>query len=217
MSEGLDYCLDLSGPRQSLAVCRGEEVLQEIEFCVPRRTTGPVFSHLRDLLERWGTPGRALVGVGPGSYNGLRAALALAAGLRLGIGVPLRGVSSLLVLAGAPKDAFWVLGDARGSQFYLARVEGFRFLEEPLLFGLEAALERVESIGGPVFRVGDHPQLLPWPELAPRAALLPLAAAHNLDDKEVEWPQPLYLKPPHITPKRPDQEPTDEVKFKKSR
>ena len=106
----------------------------------------------------------------------------------------------MLILAGVPEGPFWVLGDARGSQFYLARVEKFCFLEEPQLFGLEAALERVESIGGPVFRVGDNPQLSSWPELAPRSALLPLAAAHNPAEDEGEWPQPIYLKPPHITP-----------------
>ena len=50
-------------------------------------------------------PTRILVGTGPGSFTGLRIAIAAAHGLAIGWDVPLAGMSSLaLIAAGAPGD-----------------------------------------------------------------------------------------------------------------
>jgi tRNA threonylcarbamoyladenosine biosynthesis protein TsaB len=50
-------------------------------------------------------PSQVLVGVGPGSFTGLRIAIAAAQGLGIGWGVPVCGMSSLALLAvGAPGD-----------------------------------------------------------------------------------------------------------------
>lgn len=46
-------------------------------------------------------PSAILVGVGPGSFTGIRVAIAAAHGLAIGWGVPLHGMSSLALLAGA--------------------------------------------------------------------------------------------------------------------
>jgi tRNA threonylcarbamoyl adenosine modification protein YeaZ len=50
-------------------------------------------------------PSQLLVGIGPGSFTGLRIAIAAALGLGIGWDVPVRGMSSLALLAaGAPGD-----------------------------------------------------------------------------------------------------------------
>lgn len=194
-----DFCLDLSSPLHSLAVCSGGKILEECSFPVERRTTGPVFSVWYRLQERWGMPTRILVGLGPGSYNGLRAALALAAGVRLATGVPVRGISSLLILDPLPTGRFTLLGDARGGTFYLAQVAGRQFLREPVLFSPEEAIQEAQRMEDPIFRLGPNPLLRAWPELRPRAAWLPQATAENSTTAEPDLPAPIYLKPPHIT------------------
>ena len=63
----------------------------------------------RDVLNEAGAEGLALVAVtvGPGSFTGIRAALALAHGIGLGLGVPVVGVT----VGEAIADAFPYLGD----------------------------------------------------------------------------------------------------------
>ncbi len=72
----------------------------------------------RDQLERIG------VGVGPGSFTGLRVGIALAGGLSLGLGVPAVGVGSLRALAGGlpaeEKRLRVVVRDARRGDYFLA-------------------------------------------------------------------------------------------------
>jgi tRNA threonylcarbamoyl adenosine modification protein YeaZ len=58
-----------------------------------------------DELLKGRTPEAILVGVGPGSFTGIRVAIAAAYGLGIGWNAPLSGMSSLaLIAAGAPGD-----------------------------------------------------------------------------------------------------------------
>ena len=68
------------------------------------------------------------VGLGPGSYNGIRVAIAMAQGWQLASGVKLLGVSSAecvaaQALADGVKEKFSVVIDAQRGEFYVADYE----------------------------------------------------------------------------------------------
>jgi tRNA threonylcarbamoyladenosine biosynthesis protein TsaB len=62
------------------------------------------------------------VGIGPGSFTGIRIGLATARGLALALGVPVAGVSTLDALAAGAPEAVPVI-DARRGEVFLLREE----------------------------------------------------------------------------------------------
>lgn len=139
------------------------------------------------------------VGVGPGGFTGLRAGIALAAGIAQGRGVPLWGVSSGAALAALepppPGHECWVAIDNR---------RGRIFLERP---GLpwqtldEAALPMPSA---PLLLLGDAaPQAAA--RLLARGARVVLGRGRLADALGVARacarlpPEPLYVDPPATT------------------
>jgi tRNA threonylcarbamoyl adenosine modification protein YeaZ len=74
-----------------------------------------------DLSER---PDRIVVGIGPGSFAGIRAALAFAQGYALGSGCSVFGLPSSCALA-EPSRKVAVVGDARRGKFWVALYDGY--------------------------------------------------------------------------------------------
>ncbi|MDX6413876.1 MAG: tRNA threonylcarbamoyladenosine biosynthesis protein TsaB [Gaiellaceae bacterium] len=100
------------------ALVDGEEVLGER---TSRAVT--VLEDLDALLRQAGAHTRELgglaVGIGPGSFTGVRIGLATARGLSLALGVPVAGVSSLDALAAGAPGAVPVIDARRGEVFIL--------------------------------------------------------------------------------------------------
>ena len=142
------------------------------------------------------------IGVGPGSYAGIRGAIALGQGWQLGRGVKLLGISSAECLAAQAQEEgsvgrAAVLIDAQRGEFYLGRYElassSHRAIE-PLRLATLAEAQTCERAGE--LLVG--PDVTKWfPSgrvLYPRAATLARLAAGRTDFVAGEELEPIYLR-----------------------
>jgi tRNA threonylcarbamoyladenosine biosynthesis protein TsaB len=124
---GLVCAFETSTQPPSVAVADAERVL-EAELSEGRRHASDLLPQLSRLLREFdGTPrdlSLVCVGVGPGSYTGLRVGVATTLGLARGTGCAVVSVPSVAALAYAglaPGEEGTVLLDARARQLYLAR------------------------------------------------------------------------------------------------
>jgi tRNA threonylcarbamoyladenosine biosynthesis protein TsaB len=188
--------LDASTQRGSVALIRDRQVVQELFPETPRGRGGALFSCLAKILREGPEIRRVVVGIGPGSYNGIRSAIAAAWGIAMARDIPLVGISSILGL----DDASYVaVGDARRGQYFFARINHGAFLSGPELLTKDQLATAVQqSPGLPVFASAPV-EFLPGIVIrTPSAARLGMLAAHWAPNH----PQPLYLKAAHITTSR---------------
>lgn len=95
--------LDTATASCSVAVLDGDAVRAELTLEVPRAHSTRLMPLIAQAIEESGLQRSDLeliaVGVGPGSFTGLRIGIATAKGLALGLGIPAVGVSSLKAIA----------------------------------------------------------------------------------------------------------------------
>jgi tRNA threonylcarbamoyladenosine biosynthesis protein TsaB len=109
----------------------------------------------------WDDIERIAVGVGPGTFTGLRIGIATAHGLAQARGLPLAGVSTLEALAAeAARDeqegpVLAVLDARRGEAFAAAWTAAGAPLLEPSALSPEALADRVNSLQPGTLAVGD--------------------------------------------------------------
>jgi len=100
----LDLALETSSSLGSVALGNDKVVVQSIEFKGPQRHSAALFP----ALSRLGIPRlrlrRIIVGLGPGSFSGIRVALAAAQGIALVQRVPVVGIASAYSVAWQHKD-----------------------------------------------------------------------------------------------------------------
>jgi tRNA threonylcarbamoyladenosine biosynthesis protein TsaB len=212
-----DLALETSRREASLALGVGTDVLAD-ELGAAAHASD-LLARLARLLERAGVErcggklhlGAVFVGLGPGSYTGLRVGLATAMGLARASGAALYGVPSFEALAFAELargEEGTVVLDARAGRFYHARYRrverGLVVLDPPSTCAADELAERCAHarvvLGEPELAASAGLVLAPGTELRttarPRAsALLELArgrrsAGELLPQKALE---PLYL------------------------
>ena len=108
----------------SLAVAESDgTLLGEDAWTSPQRQSAELLPHLLALLARLERPlGDATVvavGSGPGSFTGLRVAMALAKGLAVGLHIPIVGVPSLKAWLDAEPDATAAIARAGARDAYV--------------------------------------------------------------------------------------------------
>jgi tRNA threonylcarbamoyl adenosine modification protein YeaZ len=142
------------------------------------------------------------VGLGPGSYTGVRSAIALAQGWQLARAVNVLGVSTVECLAWQAHQAGWrgrvtFALDAQRDEFYLAGYEldnASPHVVEPLrLAGQEELQQRArggELLAGPEI----HRWFPAGRLLVPEAAMLAALAARRNDFVPAEQLEPVYLR-----------------------
>lgn len=198
--------LETSSARAGMAVSENGRLVIVRPFEAPRGRGAEIFTVLEECREIWRGADRLAVGIGPGSYNGLRVACALAGSFQLALGLELVAAPSPCLL-GVTDDHYFATGDARGGRVYWAEVRDRRLQGEITLLDHGQLADRLAGAGtAPVYRVGSLPAAGHLPEASPDPAVLAQLAA-TLPPADPGHLEPLYLKPPHIT--TPRHRPTD--------
>jgi tRNA threonylcarbamoyladenosine biosynthesis protein TsaB len=188
--------LEFSSDRRSVAVVRDRALLSEVVFEGAVRT--PIFQLIEDALKQAGISRDAVdtlvVGLGPGSYTGVRLAIAVAQGWQLATGMRVIGVNSLETLASLMGSARVRLAiDAQKSECAVAEAEGGSLVTPVRLIAnteLAEDLQGGDRIAGPdVFR------LLGGGELAyPTAAVAAQLAVQRGVEVSGASLSPVYLR-----------------------
>lgn len=195
--------IETSTHQGSVALFEDGHPLRHETFSATRSHSSHLFVLLEQLLA--GEPerlGSIVVGLGPGSYAGVRIGVAAAIGLSLATGARLIGISSLAGLGDGP---YLALGDARRDTFYFAAVRadaGIGEADGPCLLDtatLTATLALETWRGWPI-RASEPLAIAPDAETsfpcAVRLGRLALAGKGKLSFDQLE---PIYLREVHIT------------------
>jgi tRNA threonylcarbamoyladenosine biosynthesis protein TsaB len=197
--------LEFSSPQRSVAVWNEGAAVSEVIEALPGHSMRP-FAMITAALQQAGLEREQIegiaVGLGPGSYTGIRVAIAVAQGWQLARGVKTVGISSVeavaaqAVVAGATGRCDVVI-DAQRGEFYLAGYElsDRRYREAaPLRIVSRAEVESHVAGGEPLI----GPEVTKWfpaGRLAfPRAADLARLAAARSDFVSGERLEPIYLR-----------------------
>lgn len=198
--------LDFSSPQRSVAVLTAKSaVAYEVLDSSPGRDMKP-FALIESALRQAGLEREAIeclaVGLGPGSYTGIRVAVSLAQGWQLGTGIKLLGISSVECIAAQAaangvNGGFSVVIDAQRGEFYLASYEvqnGSAREIAPLRLALRGEVEEREHAGDQL--VG--PEVTRWflggRIVFPQAATLARLATMRSDFLPGEKLDPIYLR-----------------------
>jgi tRNA threonylcarbamoyladenosine biosynthesis protein TsaB len=187
----------MSTAQGSIAWRENGEGLFDCRFAADRKHSGAFFENVQLCLERFGRPEQIIVGLGPGSYAGVRIAIATAIGLRSATKATVTGIPSICALDVEATD-YCVIGDARRQSFFFARVENGQLAEGPILESPAELEARIRKLTLPVFASEPLPQF-PAAKLAyPSAGRL--AEVARLHGGEIDGAlEPIYLREPHIT------------------
>jgi tRNA threonylcarbamoyladenosine biosynthesis protein TsaB len=217
MPAAFSLVLETSTPHGSLAIVGPESSFELREFRSDRGHNAVLFSPLQELLDSRGDSKIELVivGSGPGSYSGTRVGIAAAQGVAIASSCPAVAIPSILAVPSAQNGASCLaIGDARRGSYWTAQIAESNLLHEPELTdaaGLETIVRKFLSAGLAVFAF-EEPARFPLPAELSQQVRMEFPDAERLwqawksakATSREQWikapPQPMYLKPPHITP-----------------
>jgi tRNA threonylcarbamoyladenosine biosynthesis protein TsaB len=191
--------LELSSGRGSVAWLENDREPFVRIFANDRKHSGLFFENLQLCSREFGAPDAIVVGLGPGSYAGVRIAIAAALGLRVASATKLLGIASICGMGtGVPE--YCVIGDARRASFFFGRVRAGRLMEGPSLHSLVELEKKISESSVPVYASELLPQF-PRATLAyPSAGKLADVARGRADEiADTLSLEPIYLREPHIT------------------
>jgi tRNA threonylcarbamoyl adenosine modification protein YeaZ len=165
-----------------------------------RKDSGAFFRSLERLRDRFQELDAIVVGLGPGSYAGIRIAIASAIGLQNATGAKLLGLPSICAMDAAPNE-YCVIGDARRESFFFARIADNQIVEGIDLYSESELRAREETVDRkfPIFASEDLPlfprAIVGYPSALVLGKLSERGTVHSLQAPL----EPIYLRAPHIT------------------
>lgn len=189
----------------SVAVTDGEFVLGHC-FEAMQRGHAEILAPMVDTVMRksglaFGGISKLAVTVGPGSFTGQRVGLAFMRGLRVALGVPLVGVTSLAAMAIQARTETGcavavVIHDAKRGEVYLESTDGL----EAQILTIDAAKHLLFGYGS-VALAGTGAELMR--DVCPSASVTAITAPNAIWVARLARcvapegvPRPLYLRPP---------------------
>ena len=193
--------IDAASTDLSVALTEDDGTLvEESRWTSQQRQSAELLPRLLELMDRTGhglpETTAIAVGTGPGSFTGLRVALALAKGLAVSLGCPILGVPSLSAWLDAERDADAALARAGAREAYLLTREG----DAPVIVehaALPAGLESAVVVAPAELAAALHLAGARGPRAAgaiARRAAERLAADPAGDD--LRRLEPIYLRAP---------------------
>lgn len=195
--------LEFSSEQRSVAVARGESILGEATETGERSVTA--FPMIEKVLAQAKIEREEIetiaVGLGPGSYTGVRAAIALAQGWQLARGTKTMGVSSVAAIAEQARveklfGRVSIVVDAQRGEFYFATYEIAETSQAEIAPLKILPMTEVQSRAneGQIL-IGPAAKFFPNGRTAfPRAAAVAALAAGRGDCLAGEKLEPIYLR-----------------------
>jgi tRNA threonylcarbamoyladenosine biosynthesis protein TsaB len=171
-----------------------------LDYPNERKHSGVFFQSLERLRDRFQGLDAIVVGLGPGSYAGVRIAIASAIGIQTATSAKLLGLPSICAIESAPNE-YCVIGDARRNSFFFARIVANQVVEGIDLCPENELRMRLENVSRdlPVFsseNLAKFPQaMVRYPSALVLGKLVERGMVHPLDAPL----EPIYLRGPHIT------------------
>ena len=191
--------IDTSTARGTVALLRDGAFLLDEVFTADRSQSSALFP----ILEKARTLAPKLdiiaIGLGPGSYAGVRIAIATALGLSCATGSRLVGLASVAALE-TTATRYVAIGDARRDTFYFTRIEDGICTEGPLLLDADTLRTRLQEFAD--WEISSPTPLAPEFKAnvrLPRASLIAQLAERGRGILQEGDLEPLYLRDPHIT------------------
>jgi tRNA threonylcarbamoyladenosine biosynthesis protein TsaB len=190
----ITLAIETSTTSGGVALLHDGELLFHERFLADRSHSSQLFTVLQRLPRL--DFDQIAVGLGPGSYAGVRIGISAAIGLLAGQEGEMAGIPSVAAYDGAKH--YQAVGDARRGAFYFAEVEEGICLEGPKLLTLEELQARLNP-ALPVF-ASEKISALPQLEFClPSAEIIARMAQSNRGIYSKDNLEPIYLRDPYIT------------------
>lgn len=195
----LTLVLETSTPRGGVALFRDRDLVFSESFTAGRSHSSALFTVIERALAPDERPARIAVGLGPGSYAGVRIAIAAAIGLSVATGAELLGIPSIAALA---EDEYLAVGDARRGSYSFAHVRDGELAAGPTLLTREELEERLAGTPLPILSSED----LGFPGIQLRFPQVDRLGRLAVEARSIHARgilEPIYLREPHITSPKP--------------
>ncbi len=195
----ITLAIETSTPRGSVAVFAYGEIVFAESFTADRSHSATLFASLEKARACTHRIHQIAVGLGPGSYAGVRIAIAAALGFEMALGAEIVGLPSIIAVdTDAPE--YLAIGDARRETFYFSRVLKRACVDGPRLVSEAELRELLETFPTQPCFTGVPLAAFPSAQVSPPSAVvLAKLAAENLGIVARGDLEPIYLREAHIT------------------